>query len=125
MSPPPHTVAAHLPGKGMNPRPQMSPCAQHDAPENLLRANRWIGLLARISAGQKAIAHEVRKNQAMGAQPTRSFGHYNIADPEHRGCDVFDAQGLTISDYRQHAPAARLKPDLMAAREQSPAQVLE
>jgi hypothetical protein len=109
----------------MNPHPDMSSRTEHDPPENLLGPNRRIALLARISARQKAIAREVREDQAMGAKPVRSLRDHNIAHPEHPGHDAFDAQCLAVSYGRHHAPAARLKPDLMAAGEQSPAQLLK
>jgi hypothetical protein len=103
----------------------MSSRTEHDPPENLLGPNRWIALAARVSACQKAIAREVRKDQAMGAKPMRRVRDHNIAHPEHPGRDAFDAQGLAVSYGGQHAAAARLKPDLMAAGEQSPAQLLK
>src|SRR5258706_11879981 len=61
----------------------------------------------------------------MGAQAVRSLRNHNIAHPEHPGRDAFHVQSLTVSYEREHAAAARLKPDLMTAREQSPAQLLE
>src|SRR6266850_213142 len=105
----------------MNPRSQMSPRAQHDASNDLLGMNRRIALLARISARQKTVARQILENQAMCAQPARRLSNHDIAHPEPLGRHAFDSQGFAVSNERQHAADARLKPDLMAARQQSPA----
>jgi hypothetical protein len=109
----------------MNPRSQLSPRAQHHPSNDLLGTNRWIALLARISSRQKTIARQIFENQAMGTQPARRLGNHNVPNSKPLRRYALDTQGFAVSNERQHAATARLKPDLMTARQQSPAQLLE
>src|SRR5882672_1278663 len=99
--------------------------AEHNPSNDVLGGNWRIAFLAGVAAREEAIAFDVFKNQAMGAQAARRFGNHNVAHSEAPGGHAFDAQRFAVPDERQHAPAARLKPDLMAARQKSPAQLLE
>ena len=124
-SPPVLTLPDQTLSPRVNPRSQMSPGTKHDSPNNVLGRDWRIALLAGVATGEKAIAGEVFKDQAMSAESAGSFGDHDITDAETLRRHVFDAQGLAVLDQREHAPASGLKLELMAAGQQSPAQLLE
>src|SRR5882672_9202148 len=105
--------------------PEMSPSAEHDASNDVPRRNWRIGFLPGVAAGHEAVTLQILKDQPMRAESARGAGHHDIAHMQPPGWHAFDAQVLAVPDKREHAPAARLKPDLMALGQQSAAQLLE
>ena len=109
----------------MDPHAEMILLAEHDAAENLAGLDWRISFLAGVAAGEETIAREIGEDEAMGADPGGGPGDDYVADPQPTWCYVFDSQRLAILDSGEHTVTASLKPDVMAAGQQSPAQLLE
>ncbi len=118
-------VARDAAGSRMQPAAHMCAPAQHNSSQNLIAADWRIALLAGVASRQKAVALQVTEDQAVRAEAMRGFRNHDISGTKIFHPDPFHPQHLAIPDDREHAAAARLKAQLVAAIEQFPAQLLK